>query len=338
MKSVTYKAAGVDIDKANALVKDYKRFAKSTATRGVISGIGSFGGLFRPDIKRFKDPILVSSTDGVGTKLKIAFIADKHDTIGIDLVAMSANDILCSGAEGLFFLDYISTGKIKTSCLRDIVKGIAKGCRQAGCALVGGETAEMPGFYKEGEYDLAGFCVGVVEKSRLIDGSKIKAGDYLVGIESNGLHSNGFSLVRKAFSKKELIKYADELLKPTRIYVKPILSLLRTTHDARCTTIKGIAHITGGAFYDKIPRIIPKGLGIRIDKISWPVPDIFKLIQEKGNVPESDMYRTLNMGIGMVLAVDKDWADKITIKLKNLGLRSWVIGEVIKGKERIKTV
>lgn len=338
MKSVTYKAAGVDIDKANALVKDYKRFAKSTATRGVISDIGSFGGLFRPDIKRFKDPILVSSTDGVGTKLKIAFLTDKHDTVGIDLVAMSANDILCSGAEGLFFLDYISTGKIKTSCLRDIVKGIARACREAGYALIGGETAEMPGMYKEGEYDLAGFCVGVVEKSRLIDGSNIKADDCLIGIESNGLHSNGFSLVRKVFSRKELIQYSGELLKPTRIYVKPILNLLRGMRDEGRGIIKGIAHITGGAFYDKIPRIIPQGLSVRIEKKSWPAPEIFKLIQKKGNVPERDMYRTLNMGIGMVLVVDKNWADKIILKLKNSGIRSWVIGEVIEGEERVKVV
>ena len=300
-------------------------------------GSGGFGGLFKFDTKNYPEPYLVSSTDGVGTKLKIAFLVGKHDTVGIDLVGMNVNDILCAGAKPLFFLDYIACGKIQQGVLVDVVKGIAEGCRQAGCSLVGGETAEMPGFYQQGEYDLAGFCVGAVDKLKVINGSKIKSGDCLVGIESSGPHSNGFSLIRKVFTKKELIKYADELLKPTRIYVKPILSLLSAIRYP-LSAIKGIAHITGGAFYDKIPRIIPKGLGIRVDKTSWPVPDIFRLIQEKGNVPESDMYRTLNMGIGMVLAVDKDWADKIISRLKNLGLRSWVIGEVIKGRERVKII
>ena len=307
------------------------------AIRPLTRGIGGFGGLFKFDTKNFKEPYLVSSTDGVGTKLKIAFLVGKHDTVGIDLVGMNVNDILCAGAKPLFFLDYIACGKIQKGVLTDVVKGIAEGCCQAGCSLVGGETAEMPGFYQQGEYDLAGFCVGAVDKLKVINGSRIKSGDCLVGIESSGLHSNGFSLVRKVFTKKELIKYADELLKPTRIYVKPILSLLSTI-DYGLPTIKGIAHITGGAFYDKIPRIIPKDLGIRVDKNSWPVPDIFRLIQEKGNVPESDMYRTLNMGIGMVLALDKGRADKVMSRLKSSGLRSWVIGEVIKGKERVKII
>jgi phosphoribosylformylglycinamidine cyclo-ligase len=274
----------------------------------------------------------------VGTKLKLAFLMGKHDTVGIDLVGMNVNDVLCAGAKPLFFLDYIATGKIEKKVLVDVVKGISQGCRQADCALVGGETAEMPNFYKKGEYDLAGFCVGVVDKLKVINGSKIKAGDCLIGIESNGLHSNGFSLVRKVFAEKELIKYADELLKPTRIYVKPVLNLLRLAISDKRLAIKGIAHITGGAFYDKIPRIIPKNLGIRVDKNSWPVPDIFRLIQEKGNVPESDMYRTLNMGIGMVLAIDKGRADKVMFRLKSSGLRSWVIGEVIKGKERVNII
>lgn len=329
MKQITYKKSGVDIAAANRFVE---------AIRPLTSGIGGFGGWFKFEARKYKEPYLVSSTDGVGTKLKLAFLTGKHDSVGIDLVAMNVNDVLCAGAKPLFFLDYIATGKIDKMVLVDVVKGIAEGCRQAGCSLVGGETAEMPGFYKPGEYDLAGFCVGVVEKTKLVDGRKIKAGDYLVGIESNGLHSNGFSLVRKVFSEKELIKYADELLKPTRIYVKPILDLLRVTGYGLRVTIKGIAHITGGAFYDKIPRIIPRGLGIRIDKGSWLVPEIFKLIQQKGNVPDGDMYRTLNMGIGMVLVVDKNWTDKIILKLKDLDLKSWVLGEVEKSKEQVKII
>jgi len=249
---------------------------------------------------------------------------------------MNVNDILCTGAEPLFFLDYIATGKIQKNVLVDAVKGVAEGCRQAGCALVGGETAEMPGFYKDGEYDMAGFCVGAVEKSKIINGSRIKPADVLVGIESNGLHSNGYSLVRKVFSEKELKRYADELLKPTRIYVKPILFLLKTLNIKHKTLIKGIAHITGGAFYDKIPRIIPKGLGIRVYTDAWPVPGIFKLIQQKGNVPRQDMYRTFNMGIGMVLVVDDKSTGNVISHLAGQGLKSWAIGEVTKGMKRVE--
>jgi len=329
MKKTTYKSAGVDIDKANLLVKDYKNFARLTRTRGVISDVGSFGGLFRPDLRRFKDPILVSSTDGVGTKLKIAFLADKHDTVGIDLVAMSANDILCSGAEGLFFLDYISTGKIIPRVLKEVVKGIAEGCRGSGYALIGGETAEMPGMYEEGEYDLAGFGVGIVDKADVISGRDIKAGDAVLGLESSGLHSNGYSLVRKVFSEKELKKYSGELLKPTRLYSKPVLALKEKVK------IKGIANITGGAFYDKIPRIIPKGLAIEIYKDSWQVQWIFSLIQEKGNIDDREIYRTLNMGIGMVLVLARPDADKAKDILSRLGLRSHVIGRVVKGNKEV---
>ena len=329
MKKTTYKSAGVDIDKANLLVKDYKNFARLTRTRGVISDVGSFGGLFRPDVRRFKDPILVSSTDGVGTKLKIAFLADKHDTVGIDLVAMSANDILCSGAEGLFFLDYISTGKIIPRVLKEVVKGIAEGCRGSGYALIGGETAEMPGMYKEGEYDLAGFGVGIVDKADVISGRDIKAGDAVLGLESSGLHSNGYSLVRKVFSEKELKKYSGELLKPTRLYSKPVLALKEKIK------IKGMANITGGAFYDKIPRIIPKGLAIEIYKDSWQVQWIFSLIQEKGNIDDREIYRTLNMGIGMVLVLARPDADKAKDTLLRLGLRSHVIGRVVKGNKEV---
>ena len=328
-RTVTYKESGVDINKANALIKDYKRFALLTRTKGVVNDVGSFGALFRPDFRKFMDPVLVSSTDGVGTKLKIAFLADKHDTVGIDLVAMSANDILCSGAEGMFFLDYISTGKIKTGTLRDIVKGIACGCREAGYALVGGETAEMPGMYKTGEYDLAGFGVGIVEKSRIIDGSNIKKGDIVLGLESSGPHSNGYSLIRKVFSEKELKLHAEELLRPTRLYNKPVLALKKKI------TIKGIANITGGAFYDKIPRIIPQGLAIKIYKDSWQVPWIFSVIKKKGNVDDREMYRTLNMGIGMVLVLGKRDVEKAKDILLKSELKSHVIGDVVKGRREV---
>jgi phosphoribosylformylglycinamidine cyclo-ligase len=332
MKRITYKTAGVDIDKANRLVADYKNFAASTKIKGVVSDVGSFGALFRPDFRKFKDPILVSSTDGVGTKLKVAFLADKHDTVGIDLVAMSANDILCSGAEGLFFLDYIATGKIRPKVLRDVVKGIARGCREAGYALVGGETAEMPGMYQEGEYDLAGFGVGIVDRSEMIDGREIRKGDVVVGLESNGLHSNGYSLARKIFGPKELIKYANELLKPTRLYARGILGLKKKVR------IKGIANITGGAFYDKIPRIIPKGLAIEIDKCSWKVPGIFSLMKEKGGVDDREMYRTFNMGVGMVLVLGRRDVDRAQRILASKGFKSHVIGRVFKGYREVTII
>ncbi len=329
MAQITYKTAGVDIDKANALIKDYKRFSDSTKIKGVVSDVGSFGGLFQPDIKRFKNPILVSSTDGVGTKLKVAFLADKHDTVGIDLVAMSANDILCSGAEGLFFLDYIATGKIRSSVLRDIVKGIARGCKEAGYALIGGETAEMPGMYKEGEYDLAGFGVGIADRNKVIDGRTVKKGDTVIGLASSGLHSNGFSLVRKVFNTSELKRYAGELLKPTKLYAKGILALKTKV------SIKGIANITGGAFYDKIPRIIPSGMAIEIDKYAWHVPAIFSTIQKKGNIEDREMYRTFNMGIGMVIVVSKNDVDKSVRVLKQNGVKAYVIGGVVKGSREV---
>jgi len=342
MRKLTYKKSGVDIKEADSFVAAIKPLTK---------GIGGFGGMFKFDARKYKDPYLVSSTDGVGTKLKIAFLVNKHNTVGIDLVGMNVNDILCTGARPLFFLDYIATGKLEKNVLVDVVKGIREGCRQAGCGLIGGETAEMPGFYKKGEYDLAGFCAGAVDKSNIIDGSKIKAGDVLIGIESSGLHSNGFSLVRKVFSEKELKKYANELLRPTRIYVKPILSLLferGKNYSSRLRSksnfcrvenqIKGIAHVTGGAFYDKIPRIIPKGLGIRVYTDTWPLPAIFKLIQKNGNVPKEEMYHTFNMGIGMVLVVSAGSAEKIKKDLLRQGLNAWAIGEVTKGNKRVEIV
>lgn len=330
MKRITYKTAGVDIDKANKLVTDYKRFAAATKIKGVMSGIGSFGALFRPDFRKFRDPLLVSSTDGVGTKLKIAFLADKHDTVGIDLVAMSVNDILCSGARGLFFLDYIATGKIRSNVLKDVVKGISVGCKEAGYALVGGETAEMPGMYAEDEYDLAGFGVGIVDKKDVIDGTGTRPGDVVLGLESSGLHSNGYSLVRKVLSQKELKLYSRELLKPTRLYARHVLAL------AGKVKIKGIANITGGAFYDKIPRIIPSGMAIEISKDSWKTPWIFDLIKKRGGIDDREMYRALNMGIGMVLVVDRQSVDKAQASLGNTGLRSHVIGRVLKGDGKVE--
>ena len=328
----TYRSAGVDIRVANRLVSDYKRFAKSTAVPGVVSNVGSFGALFRPAIKRLRDPLLVSSTDGVGTKLKIAFLADRHDTVGIDLVAMSTNDILCSGAAGLFFLDYISTGKIRPGVLKDVVKGIADGRREAGYALVGGETAEMPGMYAPGEYDLAGFGVGLVDRAAVIDGSAIRPGDVVLGLESSGLHSNGYSLVRKVFSTRELRAHAKTLLKPTRLYSKPVLAL------AKRITVKGIANITGGAFYDKIPRILPRKTGIEIDRNAWRPASIFSLIQKKGAIDDREMYTTFNMGIGMVLVLDRRLIDRAQAFLRGRGLKSHVIGRVVKGARRVEII
>ena len=345
--SITYKKAGVDIEKAERFVQEIKRLVKSTHRPGWLGNIGSFGGFFELS-KRYKNPVLVSSSDGVGTKLKLAFLADIHDTVGIDLVAMNVDDCLCCGAEPLFFLDYIATGKLEKKKLVEVMRGIARGCKSAGCALIGGETAEMPDFYREGEYDLSGFCVGVVEKKRIIDGSKIKLRDKMIGLASSGLHSNGFSLVRKIFSQKELKKRAKEFLAPTRIYTKPVLSLLRTTHNtliplraqagtgAQRTTIKGIAHITGGAFIDKIPRIIPQGLSVQICKNSWPIPKIFLEIKERTGLGPREMFRTFNMGIGMVLvAAPKDSARVIRFLKQKFNLQAWEIGEIVKGKREV---
>ena len=335
MKKLTYKKAGVDIRKATAFKLALKGLLKKSSGPLVLGGVGGFGSLFSFPKEKYRKPVLVSSSDGVGTKLKLAQLANKHDTVGIDLVAMNVNDVLCLGAEPLFFMDYIACGKLEPEVLFDIVKGINQGCIESGYSLIGGETAEMPGMYKEGEYDLAGFCVGVVEKDKIIDGSKIEVGDMVIGLESNGIHSNGYSLVRKVFSKSELKRMSHELLKPTRIYVKPVLSLLSTI-DYRLSTIKGIAHITGGAFYDKIARILPNNVNVRINKDSWTVPKIFRLIQNKGNIEGKEMYHTFNMGCGMVLIVEPKSAKAIIAKLAELKLKSWVIGEVIKGKKQVK--
>jgi phosphoribosylformylglycinamidine cyclo-ligase len=303
-----------------------------------LAGVGGFGSLFRFPKEKYKEPVLVSSSDGVGTKLKIAQLVNKHDTVGIDLVAMNVNDTLCLGAEPLFFVDYIACGKLAPQTLLDIVKGINAGCIASGYSLIGGETAEMPGMYRIGEYDLAGFCVGVVERARIIAGSKIEVGDAVIGLESNGIHSNGYSLVRKVFSQNELRRMSVELLKPTRIYVKPVLNLLYAKRYPLNAKIKGIAHITGGAFYDKIARILPRNVNVRINKSSWAVPKIFRLIQNKGNILDKEMYHTFNMGCGMVLIVEPGSVKSIIAKLAEFKLKSWVIGRVVKGKKQVEIV
>jgi phosphoribosylformylglycinamidine cyclo-ligase len=332
----TYKDSGVDIEAGYQAVKLMKDDVKRTFRPEVLSDLGGFAGLFALDKDKYEDPVLVSGTDGVGTKLKIAFLMDRHDTIGIDCVAMCVNDIVCGGAEPLFFLDYIALGKNRPEKVAAIVKGISEGCIQAGCSLIGGETAEMPGFYNEGEYDIAGFTVGVVDRKKIIDGKSIKEGDVLIGLPSSGIHSNGFSLVRKLLnlSEEKLSQYivslgatlGDELLKPTKIYVKTILDLIE-----RCE-IKGIAHITGGGFIENIPRIIPEGLRTKINKGSWPILPIFTLLQELGSLEEADLYNTFNMGIGMVLVVDPSQLVPVTERLKQLGEDSYVIGSVEAGE------
>ena len=330
MKKVTYKKSGVDIASASIFKSKIKQLVRKSFRPEVLKDIGGFGSFFRLDRSKFRDPILVSSSDGVGTKLKIAELANKFDTIGIDAVAMNVNDILCTGAQPLFFLDYIAFSKVKEDVLVDVVKGINQGCIESGCSLIGGETAQMPGMYRQGDYDIAGFCVGVVEKDNIIDGSSIKPGDIVIGLESSGIHSNGYSLIRKVFSKNEQKRMSKELLIPTRIYVKPILSLLPDR------SIKGIAHITGGAFYDKIARILPSNCDVRIDKNSWVMPKIFKLVQNKGNIDDIEMYHTLNMGIGMVLIVEPNSLKKIMSRLGNFSFKSYQIGEVIKGNQKVQ--
>ena len=336
----SYKEAGVDISLANQIVEKIKPLISKTSIHGVLGGIGGFGGFFSLAEQKYKEPVLVSGTDGVGTKLKVAFALNKHDTIGIDLVAMSVNDIITCGAKPLFFLDYISIGKLSEKVVVELVKGVTEGCKMADCALLGGETAEMPGFYAEDEYDLAGFAVGVVEKSEIIDGREIKEGDSVIGITSNGLHSNGFSLVRKVLFESNKYKIGDkvpsfekslgeELLRPTRIYVSPVLHLLEKYK------ILGIAHITGGGIVENIPRILPEEVSIRVDQKSWPKPSIFSFLQEEGEISDGEMYRTFNMGIGMVLIVSQNDASKVINELKMTRYDSYIIGKVVKGNKQI---
>ena len=323
MSGMTYKKAGVDIDKADAFIKRIKPLLKKTGRPEVLGKLGGFSGLFMPQIKGKKDPVLVSSTDGVGTKLLLADLLQKYDTVGIDLVAMCVNDVIVTGAEPLFFLDYIACGKLDENKLYALMKGIAQGCQEAGCALIGGETAELPGMYSGEKLDLAGFSVGIVEKNKIIDGSTCQPGDKVIGLASNGLHSNGFSLVRKIFSKEEMKgKLGRELLKPTRIYVKPVLQA------AKKVRLKALAHITGGGFQDNIPRVLPKGLVAKIREDAWPIPQIFKQIKKQGGVEEKEMFRTFNMGIGLVVIVGSRSARQAVDIFQDLGQKAWVIGEL----------
>ncbi len=327
MSAITYKTSGVDIDEANVFVRAIQKDIAGTLSPSVIRYKGAFGSLFALGAKKYKNPVLVSSTDGVGTKLLVAKAAGKHDTVGIDLVAMNVNDVLCTGARPLFFLDYIACGKLKTNVLKAVVKGIADGCKLAGCALVGGETAEMPGMYAPDDYDLAGFAVGVVEKERIINGSRIRAGDQVIGLPSSGPHSNGYSLIRKVFSLAEQKRYAPELLKPTRIYAREVLPLVRKFK------IKGLAHITGGAFYEKLTKILPAGKCFAIDRGGWPVPKIFQIIQKKGTIQTREMFRTFNMGIGLAIVVAREDVAAVRAFLRRQKTGHYLIGEVISDKK-----
>ena len=341
MDKLTYKDSGVDVNSGYETVRLIKDYVKKTHTKGVISNIGGFGGMFEINKDEYDEPVLVSGTDGVGTKLMVAFMADKHDTIGEDAVAMCVNDVICQGAKPLFFLDYIATGKLEPKKAASIVKGVAEGCIKAGCALIGGETAEMPGLYGEEEYDIAGFCVGIVDKKKIIDGSKIIDGDVLIGIPSSGIHSNGYSLVRKVFfshKNYDVNQYVDELgstlgeelLKPTRIYPKLILELISKFE------IKGLSNITGGGFYENIPRMFPEGITADIDTENINVLPIFKLMQKEGNLDIDEMYGTFNMGIGIVLALGKDILDDVMDWLKSVGERPAVIGRTVKREGGLK--
>jgi len=330
MSGLTYKKAGVDIDRADLFIKQIRPLIAKTGRPEVLGGIGGFSGLFRPRLKGLKNPVLVSSTDGVGTKLLVAEALAKYDTVGIDLVAMSVDDVVVTGAEPLFFLDYIAVGKVENRMLVELMKGIVKGCSEAGCALVGGETAELPGLYGPGKFDLAGFCVGIVDKDKIVDGRRCRKGDMVIGLASSGLHSNGYSLARKAFSAEE-IKGAigRELLKPTRIYTRPLLEVMEKAQ------IKAMAHITGGGFYDNIPRVVPDGLTVRIRKGAWPIPSIFKKIRERGGVDEHDMFRTFNMGIGMVAVVAAAEAKRVVKLFKRRGLQAFIIGDLAAGTKEV---
>jgi phosphoribosylformylglycinamidine cyclo-ligase len=330
----TYRDAGVDIDAGDELVHRIKPLVRSTFRPEVLTDLGGFGGLFGFQAGKYKEPVLVSGTDGVGTKLKIAFMMDKHDTVGIDLVAMCVNDIAVSGAEPLFFLDYFATGKLSVSKAQDVVAGIAEGCRQAGCALIGGETAEMPSFYPEGEYDLAGFAVGAVDRQKIIDGRHIVSGDAVIGLASTGLHSNGYSLARRVLFEQAKLTVASHLseldgsigevlLTPTRIYAKQILALVEQF------PIKGIAHITGGGITENLPRVLPRGAGARISRTAWTVPPIFEVMSRLGRVDREEMYRVFNMGIGLILVVPPDAVPGVLARISALGDRGWQIGEIV---------
>ncbi|MCT4598896.1 MAG: phosphoribosylformylglycinamidine cyclo-ligase [Vallitalea sp.] len=337
--AIDYKASGVDVEAGYKAVELMKKHVKTTFREEVVTDIGGFGGLFSLAKHKMEEPILVSGTDGVGTKLKMAFLLDTHNTIGIDCVAMCVNDIICSGAEPLFFLDYIACGKNTPEKIADIVSGIAEGCRQSGTALIGGETAEMPGFYNTDEYDMAGFAVGIVDKSKVIDGSLVEEGDVLLGLPSSGIHSNGYSLVRKLFepTKDNLSTYIDELnctlgeelLKPTKLYVE----IINTLKDK--VNIKAISHITGGGFIENIPRVLKDNYSVNIRKGSWPVHEIFNIMQEKGKIEDRSMYNTFNMGIGMVVVLNKEEGEKAIKVLEGIGEKSYIIGSIEKGNKEV---
>ncbi len=340
-RSEAYAASGVDITAGYRAVELMKKHIARTATDGVLSGIGGFGGLFEPDLGDLRHPVLVSGTDGVGTKLKLAFLADRHDTVGIDCVAMCVNDVICCGAKPLFFLDYIACGKNVPERIASIVKGVSDGCVEAGAALIGGETAEMPGFYPENEYDLAGFAVGLVDREKIIDNDRMRPGDVILALPSSGVHSNGFSLVRRVFDAERAdltrpvaelggASLLDTLLVPTRIYVKPVLALLGAAD------VKGISHITGGGFYENIPRSVPDGLTAAIDKTAVRTPPVFGLIARAGSVSERDMFNTFNMGVGMSIVVARDDADRALAVLREAGEDAYPIGEIQSGEEKIK--
>lgn len=333
-RAKAYKEAGVDIDAADKFVSNIKSLVSSTFTKGVITDIGGFGGLFKLDLNSYEEPVLVASTDGVGTKLKLAFAFNRHDTIGIDLVAMSVNDILVQGAQPLFFLDYFATGKLDSGVAESVLAGVVEGCKQAKCSLLGGETAEMPDFYSPGEYDLSGFCVGIVDNARIVDGSGVRVGDKIIGLSSSGLHSNGFSLVRKLAAEKNLLPedafpgsrrtVAEVLLEPTKIYVRPVLRIIRDL------TVKAMVHVTGGGFYDNIPRVLPHGVCADIKFGSWSIPPVFGWLKQAGSLSWEEMLQIFNCGIGYIMVVPEEEAEDVLNRLRGLNEVAWPIGEIRK--------
>ena len=324
MSSLTYKDSGVDITKGNNLIEKIKPIAKATSRPGVLEGLGGFGAMFEIPLNKYQNPVLISGTDGVGTKLKVAETLNQHNTIGIDLVAMCVNDLIVQGAEPLFFLDYYATGSLNPDIATSVISGIGKGCIQSGCALIGGETAEMPGMYKGEEYDLAGFCVGIVEKDKIIDGSKVSLGDHIVALGSSGPHSNGYSLIRKVLERTTASPdQLRALIEPTKIYVNSILSLINNL------PVNAISHITGGGLLENIPRVLPNNLAARLDTSSWIMPDIFKWLQTEGNIDSKEMYRVLNCGIGMVVVTSKNSSQAVIDCLKDSGENAWLVGEIV---------
>ena len=327
MSSLTYKDSGVDITKGNQLIEKIKPIAKSTLRPGVLGGLGGFGAMFEIPLEKYKNPVLISGTDGVGTKLKVAEMLNKHDTIGIDLVAMCVNDLIVQGAEPLFFLDYYATGSLNPEIATSVIEGIGEGCRQSGCSLIGGETAEMPGMYNGEEYDLAGFCVGIVDKNQVIDGSKVNEGDHIVALGSSGPHSNGYSLIRKVLEKSTpSAEQLNSLIEPTRIYVKSVLSLANTL------PVHAISHITGGGLLENIPRVLPDHLSAKLNSNSWSQPEIFEWLQKEGNIDSHEMYRVLNCGVGMVVIISKESSSQAIEHLSACGENAWLIGEVVHSK------